>query len=98
MKTILTYGEIPASERNQLRKEALSKSKTLRALNFAAFLVPYILSVLLIEYILPMGPSLLRVGIRLGVQLLVGLALCALFVRLFVQPRLRAEIEKLKNS
>jgi hypothetical protein len=94
MKTFVSYPEIPATERKALAVQAYRRSRPLRAIKFTAFLLPFFCY-------LAFSEEFAR-GASIPVRMLVGLApalvLSLLIWEIWGRPKLRAEIERIKNA
>jgi hypothetical protein len=82
MKTPLVYREIPRAERKLLAAEAYRRSKTLRMIRFAAVFLPILLG----------GALTQEVGVSAAV------VLCFAIWESIGRPKLRAEVERLRNA
>lgn len=94
MKTRIEYRDIPKAERKSLAVEAIRQSKALRMIQYASIMIPIMLGgAVAKEFVLP-HHFFERLGITVGAALLVSLLIWESLGR----PKLRAEIERLKNS
>lgn len=94
MKTPLAYREIPRAERKLLAAEAYRRSKTLRTIRFVAVFLPILLGGALTQDVGPIDNLLLRLSISISA----AVALCFVIWQSIGQPKLRAEVERLKNA
>lgn len=94
MKAHIPYREIPKTERKALAVEAYRLSPYLRTVRFIAFLIPMVLAAVLSRGVSP-GNDLSG---SLVVTVLPALVLSAIIWEIFGRPRLRTEIERIKNA
>jgi hypothetical protein len=91
----ISYRDIPKEERKRLATKAFDLTPRLRNLQFVSVVVPMVVSGVITDSIVPKHDAFMS---RLGVCVLIALVLCAIVQQFFVQPRLKAAIEKLKNA
>jgi len=94
MKSRIPYSEIAKAERRALAAEAYRTSPTLRRVRFLAFFIPFMFAAALSRE-LALGKDIQS---RLVVTLPSAGILCVLIWEVFGRPRLRAEIERIKNG
>lgn len=89
------YEDIPKAERRRLATEVYRSSRSLKVITLLAILMPVLL-------VAPLGRSFIPKDVsreaRLGIQILATVVLCVSFMELVARPKLRAEVEKLKNT
>jgi len=95
MSPPVRYNDIPTEERKHLASEALRSARSLRTVQFTASFLPLLLSGSLADLVLPKGGPFLP---HLGVRVIFAVILYAISWAIIVRPRLRAEVEKLKNG
>ncbi|WP_157693928.1 hypothetical protein [Opitutus sp. GAS368] len=95
MTTHVNYRDIPKEERKRLESEAIHRTPRLRTVRFAAVFLPVLFSGLLANYIVPSnGPFLSRLAVVVVFALILGVSIWETLGR----PRLKIEVEKLKNA
>lgn len=93
--THVNYRDIPKEERRQLATEVFRLTPWLRTVRFAAVFLPISFSGLLADQIVPRnGPYLSRLAVVVVFALILGASIWETLGR----PRLKAEVEKLKNA
>ena len=95
MNTRVNYRDIPKDERKRLATEVYRLTPRLRTIRFAAIFLPILFSGLLTDSVVPKGGPLLP---RLGIRVLFSVILCAAIWETLGRPRLKSEVEKLKNA
>ena len=95
MNSPIKYRDIPREERKRLAAEVYRRTPRLRTIRFAAVFLPILLSGLLANYFFPKSGQFLS---RLSVVVVIALILCAIIWESIGHPRLKAEVEKLKNA
>jgi hypothetical protein len=95
MNTHIRYAEIPKEERKQLEAEAYRQSPKLRTVRFAALLLPVALSIAPTDHFTPPDSSLF---VHLVIRVACALVLSAMIWETIGRPKLKAEVEKLKNA
>ena len=95
MTTHINYRDIPKEERKRLATEAYRRTPRLRAVRFAAVFLPILLSGPLSDYVVPKNGPFLP---HLSVAVVFALILSASIWETLGRPRLRTEVEKLKNA
>ena len=94
MKTHTTYREILKEERKALAVEAYRVSPNLRMIRFMAWFIPFVFAAALSREF-PPGKDLV---VSFGVTVPSALILSVLIWEVFGRPRLRAEVERIKNA
>jgi len=94
MTTQVSHSDIPKAEMKRLEAEVYRRSSKLRAVRFAAFLVPLLAYVSLAREVVLRNEPLPR----LLVCLPFAAALSWIIWRLFGRPALRVEVERLRNA
>lgn len=95
MTTHVNYRDIPKEERNLLAAEAYRRTPRLRVVRFAAAFLPILFSRLLADYVVPRnGPYISRLAVVVAFALILSASIWETLGR----PRLRAEVEQLKNA
>ena len=95
MNSRVNFRDIPKEESKRLAAEVFRQNPKLRIIQWVGVVVPIVVSAELTSSIVSKdGPFLLRLAISVSI----AVALCAVIQEVFVRPRLKVEIERLKNA
>ena len=94
MKSHMSYREIPKAERKLLASEAYRNSRALRTIRFATVFMPIFVGGALAKEFAPAD------NFAMSLLAAVGFAsvICAAIWEILGRPKLRSEIERLKNA
>jgi hypothetical protein len=94
MKTHIQYRDIPKAERKSLAAEAYRRSGYLRTVRFASIFIPILLGGAFANEFGPADQFLAQVAMSVAAALMLCLAIWESLGR----PKLKAEVERLKNA